>query len=101
MDEFELYDDQPVDSAMSNNPHRAGRFLPMIRYLSKVTITTSSVVTSSVNSTGTATYPLFYCTPSGFPSTSVCASSIAYINLVRKCETRNSNCNCLQRVCIK
>ena len=86
LDKFDIVEDELVDSAISTNPSspRGGRFLPMIRYLEKSTVTTSSVITSSANATNTATYPLFFCTPSGLTSTSACASSIAYINLVRE-----------------
>ena len=82
LDEFDIVEDELLDSTVSTN--RGGRFLPMIRYLEKSTVTTSSVITSSTNATSTATYPLYFCTPSGLTSTSACASSIAYINLVRE-----------------
>ena len=77
-DRFALEPDQ------SANPRRRRRFLPLIRFLSKITTTTASIVTSSVNATGTATYPLFYCTPSGLDTSSVCSSSIATIALARE-----------------
>ena len=45
-DEFNTVEDNVVESAMmSENPRRGGRFLPMIRYLEKTTVTTSSVIT--------------------------------------------------------
>ena len=43
-DEFNVVEDD-VESAMSKNPRRGGRFIPMIRYLEKTTVTTSSVIT--------------------------------------------------------
>jgi len=85
-DEFNVVEND-VESAMSKNPRRGGRFIPMIRYLEKTTVTTSSIITSSANATSTATYQLFYCTPSGLTSTSACTSSIAYVNLVQCTET--------------
>ena len=47
-DEFNTVEND-VEPTMSGNPRRGGRFLPMIRYLEKTTVTTSSVVTRCLN----------------------------------------------------
>ncbi len=80
LDDFELV----IDPAHQSPNPRQQRFLPLIRFLSKVTLTTASVITSSVNATATATYPLYSCTPSGLASTSACTSSIAVLQLARE-----------------
>ena len=56
-DEFNVVEDD-VESAMSKNPRRGGRFIPMIRYLEKTTVTTSSVITRCLSSNYTVRCPV-------------------------------------------